>query len=219
MEDFEQENEELREEINTLKGTVERLNGMIEALVVAQNRPTPEEPQRTVVSEIVSTPILSMPCRLIDLGACRITLFQKGTYLQLLKLQRSPWICVHRRVTNLWKLKFQEQRRWVSHNRMLRYQDLLSWLLHDRLCILFPRREGKYIITLQVRMLACLKDWTSSRNNFCECRRNSRLSEDKIYLERMLQTSVWFQMLRFLINSKYQSSRSTKGIHAHKVIL
>src|SRR3954462_3386818 len=57
MEDFEQENEELREEINTLKGTVERLNGMIEALVVAQNRPTPEEPQRTVVSEIVFTPI------------------------------------------------------------------------------------------------------------------------------------------------------------------
>src|SRR3954464_6743908 len=57
MEDFEQENEELREEINTLKGTVERLNGMIEALVIVQNRPTPEEPQRTVVFEIVSTPI------------------------------------------------------------------------------------------------------------------------------------------------------------------
>src|SRR3954465_5669670 len=57
MEDFEQENEELREEINTLKGTVERLNSMVEALVVAQNRPTPEEPQRTVVSESVSTPI------------------------------------------------------------------------------------------------------------------------------------------------------------------
>src|SRR3954466_5435890 len=45
----------------------------------------------------------------------------------------------------------------------------------------------------------CMKDWTSSRNSFCKCRRNSRLSEDKIYLERMLQTSVWFQMLRFLI--------------------
>src|SRR3954465_15130059 len=57
MEDFEQENEELREEINTLKGTVERLNSMVEALVVAQNQPTPEEPQRIVVSEIVSTPI------------------------------------------------------------------------------------------------------------------------------------------------------------------
>src|SRR3954462_3330220 len=57
MEDFDQENEELREEINTLKGTVERLNSMVEALVVAQNRPTPEEPQRNVVSEIVSTPI------------------------------------------------------------------------------------------------------------------------------------------------------------------
>src|SRR3954470_9468464 len=57
MEDFEQENEELREEINTLKGTVKRLNSMVEALVVAQNQPTPEEPQRIVVSEIVSTPI------------------------------------------------------------------------------------------------------------------------------------------------------------------
>src|SRR4051812_12665817 len=57
MEDFEQENEELREEINTLKATVERLSGMIEALVVAQNRPMPEEPQRIVVSEIVSTTI------------------------------------------------------------------------------------------------------------------------------------------------------------------
>src|SRR3954465_5503882 len=164
-------------------------------------------------------PFLSIPCRLIDLGACRITLLQKGTYLQLLKLQKSPWICVHQRLTNLWKLKFQEQRQWVSHNRTLRFQDLLSWLLRDRLCILFPRREGKYIITLQVRMLACMKDWTSSRNSFCKCRRNSRLSEDKIYLEKMLQTSVWFQMLRFLTNSKYQSSRSTKGIHAHKVIL
>src|SRR3954469_8961526 len=219
MEDFEQENEELREEINTLKGTVERLNGMIEALVVAQNRPTPEETQRTVFPRLFLLLFLSIPCRLIDLGACRITLFQKGTYLQLLKLQRSPWICVHRRVTNLWKLKFQKQRQWVSHNRTLRYQDLLSWLLHDRLCILFPRRVGKYIITLQVRMLACMKDWTSSKNSFCKCRRNSRLSEDKIYLGRMLQTSVWFQMLRFLTNSKYQSSRSTKGIHAHKVIL
>src|SRR4051812_8981157 len=219
MEDFEQENEELREEINTLKGTVERLNSMVEALVVAQNRPTPEEPQRTVVPRLFLLPFLSIPCRLIDLGACRITLFQKGTYLQLLKLQRSPWICVHQRVTNLWKLKFQEQRQWVSHNRMLRYQDLLSWLLHDRLCILFPRRVDKHIITLQVRMLACMKDWTSSKNSFCKCRRNSRLSEDKIYLERMLQTSVWFQMLKFLTNSKYQNSRSTKGIHAHKVIL
>src|SRR4051812_26158193 len=50
---------------------------------------------------------------------------------------------------------------------MLRFQDLLSWFLHDRLCILFPRRADKYIITLQVRMLVCMKDWTSSRNSFC----------------------------------------------------
>src|SRR4051812_9854099 len=57
MEDFEQENEELREEITTLNGTVERLNSMVEALVVAHNRQPPEEPQRIVVSEIVSTPI------------------------------------------------------------------------------------------------------------------------------------------------------------------
>src|SRR3954467_13458331 len=57
MEDFEQENEELREEINTLKGTVERPRRMVEALVVAQNRPTPDEPQGPFGSEIASTPI------------------------------------------------------------------------------------------------------------------------------------------------------------------
>src|SRR3954462_6288655 len=110
MEDFEQENEELREEINTLKGTVERLSGMVEALVVAQNQPTPEEPQRTVVSEIVSTPIPQYTMPPDRPWGMPYTFIQEGTYLQLLKLQKSPWICVHRRVTNLWKLKFQEQR-------------------------------------------------------------------------------------------------------------
>src|SRR4051812_29475174 len=139
MEDFEQENEELREEINTLKGTVERLNSMVEALVVAQNRPTPEEPQRTVVSEIVSTPIpqytmppdrpWGMPYNFIPEG-----------YIP--PASEAPKVTMDMRPPEgykLWKLKFQEQRQWVSLNRMLRFQDLLSWLLHDRLCILFPR--------------------------------------------------------------------------------
>src|SRR4051812_13744875 len=57
MDDLEQENGELREEVTTLKESVERLNNMVEAMVVEQSRPPPEEPQRTVVSEIVSTPI------------------------------------------------------------------------------------------------------------------------------------------------------------------
>src|SRR3954466_7487878 len=138
MDDLKQENGELREEVTTLKDAVERLNSMVEALIVARINQRQKNHKGLWFPRLFLLLFLSIPCLLIDLGACRITLLQKGTYLQLLKLQKSPWICVHRRVTNLWKLKFQEQRQWVSHNRTLRYQNLLSWLLHDRLCILFP---------------------------------------------------------------------------------
>ena len=61
MEGLEQENAELREEVATLRDTLERLNSMIETMASAQNRPSQEEPQMTVISEIVSTPVCEVP--------------------------------------------------------------------------------------------------------------------------------------------------------------
>ena len=61
MEGLDQENEELREEIATLRDTVQRLNGMVEAMVASQNQPAQEDLQRTVISEVVSTPVCGVP--------------------------------------------------------------------------------------------------------------------------------------------------------------
>lgn len=64
MDQLEQENQELREEVNTLKETMERLSNMMEALVAAQNQPSSnsqETIQRTVISEIVSTLVSVAP--------------------------------------------------------------------------------------------------------------------------------------------------------------
>ena len=60
MDQLEQENRELREEVTTLKDTMERLSLMVETLIAAQNRPTTPL-QRTVISEIVSSPIVGVP--------------------------------------------------------------------------------------------------------------------------------------------------------------
>ena len=60
MDQLEQENRELREEVNTLKDTMERLSLMVETLTAAQNRPSTPL-QRTVISEIVSSPIVGVP--------------------------------------------------------------------------------------------------------------------------------------------------------------
>ena len=70
MESIEQENRELREEVTTLKSGMAHLTSLVEALVAAQNQartPPPvntqaqnqtiSQPQVTVISEIVSTPI------------------------------------------------------------------------------------------------------------------------------------------------------------------
>ena len=58
---LEQENRELREEVSTLRDTLERLNSVVEAMTAAQNQPLQEEVQRTVILEIVSAPILGVP--------------------------------------------------------------------------------------------------------------------------------------------------------------
>ena len=60
MDQLEQENRELREEVTTLKDTMERLSLMVETLTAAQNRPSTPL-QRTVISEIVSSPIVGVP--------------------------------------------------------------------------------------------------------------------------------------------------------------
>ena len=63
MDRLEQENYELREEMTTLWDGYERLTSMMGALVDAQYQPPPPPLtllQRTVISEIVSTPV-SMP--------------------------------------------------------------------------------------------------------------------------------------------------------------
>ena len=60
MEQLEQENRELREEVTTLKDTMERLSLMVETLTAAQNRPSTPL-QRTVISEIVPSPIVGVP--------------------------------------------------------------------------------------------------------------------------------------------------------------
>lgn len=59
MEDLEQENGELREEVIALRDSLEKLKNMVEALEIAQNQPR-EEPQRTVISEVMSTPIIEV---------------------------------------------------------------------------------------------------------------------------------------------------------------
>lgn len=56
MDDLDQENGELREEVTALTESLERLNNMVEALAVAQSRPSLEE-QRILISEIGATPI------------------------------------------------------------------------------------------------------------------------------------------------------------------
>ncbi|CAL5204479.1 unnamed protein product [Lathyrus oleraceus] len=64
MDQLKQENQELWEEVNTLKANVERLSNMMEALVAAQNHPSPnsqETIQRIMISGILSTPISMAP--------------------------------------------------------------------------------------------------------------------------------------------------------------
>ncbi|KAK2448950.1 hypothetical protein QL285_008189 [Trifolium repens] len=66
MEAIEQENTELREEITTLRADMERLNALVDSLVVAQNQPLTPRPlntkaQTTVISEIVTTPVSVAP--------------------------------------------------------------------------------------------------------------------------------------------------------------
>ena len=55
MDDLEEENRELREEVSTLKESLERLNAVIESMAATQNQ------QRTVISEVVSAPISEVP--------------------------------------------------------------------------------------------------------------------------------------------------------------
>lgn len=59
MDHLEQENRELREEVTILKDSFERLTAMVEALVAANNPPLPPQTplQRTMISEIISTPV------------------------------------------------------------------------------------------------------------------------------------------------------------------
>lgn len=65
MDRLEQENRELREEVTTLRDGYERLTTMMEALAAAQNQPPPPPPQtslqRTVIFDIVSTPVFVAP--------------------------------------------------------------------------------------------------------------------------------------------------------------
>ena len=60
MDQLEQENRELREEVATLKDTMEILCLMVETLTAAQNWPSTPI-QRTVISEIVSSPVVGVP--------------------------------------------------------------------------------------------------------------------------------------------------------------
>ena len=59
MEDFEQENIELRGTITTLQEEVERLNDLVSSLVYAQNQQPPPniQVQATLISEITTIPI------------------------------------------------------------------------------------------------------------------------------------------------------------------
>lgn len=60
MDRIEQEKCELHEEVTTLRENYERLTGMMETMVTAQNQPPPPHHtplQRTVISEVVFTPI------------------------------------------------------------------------------------------------------------------------------------------------------------------
>ena len=75
MENIEQENRELREEVATLKSGMAHLTSLMEALMAAQNqaRTTPpvitqdvSQPQVTVISEVVSTPISVIPTTIIE---------------------------------------------------------------------------------------------------------------------------------------------------------
>ena len=79
MENIEQENRELREEVSTLKTGMAHLTSLVETLVAAQSQaraPTPistqaqtqdvSQPQVTVISEVVSTPISVIPTTIID---------------------------------------------------------------------------------------------------------------------------------------------------------
>lgn len=61
MEQLEQENHELREEVNSLKRNLDRLTTMKETLMDAQNQPPPKPIQRTMISEVVSMPISMAP--------------------------------------------------------------------------------------------------------------------------------------------------------------
>ena len=64
MDQLKQENRELREEVSTLKDSLERLSAMMESLVAAQNQPPSPPPspvQRTIISEIVSVPVSVAP--------------------------------------------------------------------------------------------------------------------------------------------------------------
>ena len=55
MDDLEEENRELREEVSTLKESLENLDAVIESMAAAQNQ------QRTVISEVVAAPISDVP--------------------------------------------------------------------------------------------------------------------------------------------------------------
>jgi hypothetical protein len=66
MEAIEQENTELREEVTTLREDMERLNALVDSLVVAQNQPLTPRPlntqaQKIVISEIVTTLVSVAP--------------------------------------------------------------------------------------------------------------------------------------------------------------
>ena len=76
MENIKQENRELREEVSTLKIGMAHLTTMMENLVAAQNQArtppvqnqTVSQPQVTVTSEVVSTPIPVNPFTTVDAG-------------------------------------------------------------------------------------------------------------------------------------------------------
>ena len=57
MEDYEQENIELRGTVAALQEEMERLSALVSSLVIAQNQPS-SQVQATVISEITTTPIL-----------------------------------------------------------------------------------------------------------------------------------------------------------------
>ena len=49
MDQLQQENRDLREEVSTLKDSLERLTDMMESMVAAQNQPPPPPPPQTPV--------------------------------------------------------------------------------------------------------------------------------------------------------------------------